>query len=355
MPYTILDDASGIFRREVFLNLAKEGLTSLLIPKKFGGQEQSYRCHFACLEELARYSVSQATVVAVTNLAQGAICTFGTETQQKTYLPRFTSGELLGAFSLSEPGSGSDAAALSLAAKRAPGGYLLNGMKAWCTNGGVADLYLMFVRTAPHKTKGITAFLIEKEFKGFHAGKEEKKLGVRSSTLAQLILEDCFVPEENRLGAEGEGFHIALGTLDTGRLGMAAVGAGVTTEAIERTWRFRTQQEKLGQAFDRGEREILTDHFAQLQAVKGVIDAAALLKDQQKPITLLASQAKLLSTDLAMKTTSDALTLMGPAGYCRDLEVERMFRDAKALQIVEGTNQVQRVILARQLEEMMST
>ena len=336
--------------------MARLGLTSLLVPKKYGGSEVSARCYYACLEELSCASPAMTIVAGVTNLMQGALVQFGNEAQQRDYLPRLVTGEWLGAFSLSEPNSGSDAASLKLAARQAPGGYLLNGTKMWCSNAGHADFYLVMGRTAPHKTRGITAFLVPKSTPGFRVGKMEKKLGLRASSLAELIFEDCFIPESQRLAAEGQGLEVALSQLDAGRVTIGAAGVGIATEALERVWRFRTKQEKNGgESFGEGTQQMLAEHLAYIQAARALVRDAATLKDQGERITVIAAQVKLLGSDLAVRVAQDAVHFMGEAGYLRENDVERMLRDAKALQIVEGTNQIQRMLLAREIKDMMRT
>lgn len=355
-PTAIADDEQAHFRRDVFAEMARLGLTSLLVPKKYGGSEVSARCYYACLEELSCASPAMTIVAGVTNLMQGALVQFGNEAQQRDYLPRLVTGEWLGAFSLSEPNSGSDAASLKLAARQAPGGYLLNGTKMWCSNAGHADFYLVMGRTAPHKTRGITAFLVPKSTPGFRVGKMEKKLGLRASSLAELIFEDCFIPESQRLAAEGQGLEVALSQLDAGRVTIGAAGVGIATEALERVWRFRTKQEKNGgESFGEGTQQMLAEHLAYIQAARALVRDAATLKDQGERITVIAAQVKLLGSDLAVRVAQDAVHFMGEAGYLRENDVERMLRDAKALQIVEGTNQIQRMLLAREIKDMMRT
>lgn len=353
-PTATEDDLASRFRREIFNRAVKEGITAVAIPKEYGGRGLSYRAYYASLEELARGSAAMTVAVSVTNLIQGAVAQFGNSEQKQSALRRLASGEWLGAFSLSEPGSGSDAASLRTAARKVQGGYRVAGTKMWCSSAGDADLYLLMARTAEHRTKGITSFLVPKETPGFRVGKLEKKLGLRSSSLAELIFEDAFLPESSRLGAEGEGLIVALSQLDAGRIAIGAVGAGLVTEAIERAWRYHKQRESDGVTFPEAVKQGLGRHFAQLQAVKGLIALAADVRQKGLPFTALASQCKLLGSDLAMQATSDAVEWMGEDGYRVECEVERLMRDAKSLQIVEGTNQIQGLVLARELERMLS-
>jgi alkylation response protein AidB-like acyl-CoA dehydrogenase len=286
----------------------------------------------------------------VTNLVQGAIAAFGNPGQKDTYLRRLTGGEWLGAFSLSEPQSGSDAAGLRLAAKPVSGGYRLNGNKVWCSNAGHADLYLVMARTGEHRTKGITSFLVPKDSAGFRIGKLEKKLGLRGSTLAELVFEDCFVAEAQRLGGEGDGFSVALSQLDAGRISIGTVGVGAAIDALERAWRYLKQHPE---HFGEGVQQIFAEHFAGILAVKSMIREVSARKDRGQNISALGSAIKLLGSDLAVRVAGDAVGCMGEAGVCREYEVERILRDAKALQIVEGTNQIQRLVLSRELAAMI--
>lgn len=350
-PFAIEDDEKCRFRREAFDEAAKRGLTSLLVPKHFGGQGLSARTYYGCLEEIARGSLSMAVTLGVTNLVQGALISLGSDRQKKDYLPRLASGEWLGAFSLSEAGAGSDAASLRTVAKKVDGGYRVTGTKMWCSNGGYADLYLLMARTGEHKTRGVSSFLVRKGQAGFRIGKQENKLGLRASSLAELIFEDCFVKEEDRVGQEGDGLAVALSQLDGGRITIGTIGIGAAIEAIERVWR---HHEKHPTPTSEGVRLGLAGYFAEIAAVRALITAAALAKDEGRTLTALAAQAKLLGSDIAMKVASDAVEWMGEKGYTRAGEVERILRDVKALQIVEGTNQIQRVVLARQMEEMLS-
>jgi len=350
-PFAIEDDEKCRFRREAFNRAAQLGLVSLVTPKAYGGAEQSYRCYYACLEELARGSTSMGVMVGVTNLVQGGLIAFGSEEQKQRWLKPLASGEYLGAFSLSEPGAGSDAAGLRCAARKASGGYRLNGTKVWCSNGGMADLYLVMARTSDDRSRGVSAFLVPSASEGFRVGKQEKKMGFRASTLAELIFEDCFVPEANRLGNEGDGLAVALSQLDSGRIAIGAAGCGLAIEALEKAW--NNARENSTSQPGEGMDQRLAGHYAQIFALRCLIGEAAERKDAREKISALASSIKLLGSDLAMQVTGDAVDYLGYAGGLRQNEVERFFRDAKALQIVEGTNQIQRVVLAREMGKML--
>ncbi len=353
LPTALEDDRNALYRTDVFKTFAQAGLVALGVPKEFGGGGQSYRCHYGVIEELAKGPIAFSVSIAVTNLVMGGILAFGNETQKKTLLPKLTSGEWLGAFSLSEPQSGSDAAGLRLKAEKVNGGYSLTGTKCWCSSGGDADIYLVMGRTGEHKTKGITSFLVQKNTSGFKIGKKENKMGLKASALTELVFENCFVPESQRLGKEGDGYLVALSQLDAGRIGIGACGTGLATAAIE-----RMQRELKGDfgnhcAFKEAIAEKFSEHYAKLQAVKSLITLASELKDQNQDIKILASHIKLLGSDLAMEVSHDIVHFLGERGAQEEEQVERFFRDAKALQIVEGTNQIQKWVIAREMEKMV--
>lgn len=344
-PQAFDDDRLCRFRREAYQALGAAGLTSVSVPKEYGGRGLSYRCYYGVIEEIARASAATAVSVGVTNLVQGALINYGTEVQKKKYLPGLASGTLIAAFSLSESGSGSDAAALKCAAVKKDDKYLITGTKMWCSTAGQADLYLLMARTGTARTKGITSFLIEPSYPGFRVGKQEKKMGLKASPLAELVFENCEVPESQRIGKEGEGFKVALSQLDAGRISIGAVGTGLATESLEIAIQSGVGPDAL---------EYLADRYAGLQALRLMVREAAERRDRKESLTALASMCKLMGSDLAMQTTSDVITLLGLQAATPHFAVERMFRDAKALQIVEGTNQIQRSLLARAMAEPLN-
>jgi alkylation response protein AidB-like acyl-CoA dehydrogenase len=344
-PTAVDDDRDSHFRKELFHEAARLGLTSIVIPEEFGGGSGSYISYFGVIEELARASASFAVITGVINLVQGAICAFGTDEQKRSLLPKLTSGEWLGAFSLSESHSGSDAASLRLSAKKTSDGYLLSGTKLWCTNGGVADLYLVMARTGALGPKGISSFLVTATSKGFRVGKQEKKLGLRSSTLSELIFEECFVPESMRLGTEGNGFEVALSQLDIGRIGIGVCGLGLTSEALDIYYRASHKESYEG----------MSRYYAELMAAQALVAHTAQEKDRKERVTVPAAAIKLLGSDLAMRATSRVIDALGVRGVVPEAGVERLLRDAKALQIVEGTNQIQCIVLSRHLEKMVES
>ena len=352
-PSAVQDDIKGQFRRELFNELAALGLHCISVPEAFGGKGLSHRCHYAALEEIARGSVAMAITVGVTNLTQGGILSFGSDAQKKHDLNCLVKGDWLGAFSLSEPQSGSDAAALQCSAKLDGDHYILNGNKIWCSSVGHADLYLVMTRTGSHRTRGITSFLIEKDTPGFLLGKEEDKMGLKASSLGELIFENCRIPVTRRLGEEGEGFKVALSQLDAGRIAIGVAGIAIAIEAIENAWSYLlTRQTEENIPFEASARESLARLYAEAQSLKLLVTAVSEQKDEGKPVTLLASQLKLKGSDLAMHASSECISLVGPIAARREMQWERLFRDAKALQIVEGTNQVQTLVISREIDSM---
>ncbi|MCB0405323.1 MAG: acyl-CoA dehydrogenase family protein [Bdellovibrionales bacterium] len=345
-PFALEDDALCRFRREAFEAFASEGLASVVTPKTYGGLGLPYACYYMAMSEIARASMSMAVTVGVNNLPQGALLAYANEDQKKKYIPPLCNGKAIGAFSLSEPGSGSDAASLRTKAEAKAGGYVLNGTKCWCSTAGHADLYLVMARTAEHKTGGISAFIVDKDTPGLRFGKQESKLGLAASPLGELIFEDCFIPTSQRIGGEGQGLGVALSQLDAGRIVIAAVGIGLAEETLNRLW--ANFSALTPEATDKNQ---FAEFYARLQALKSLLHVAADAKDRNTPTTTLAAQLKLLSSDLAMEVTTHAVSALGPRGVLVQNEMERLFRDAKALQIVEGTNQIQKLVLVREMDK----
>ena len=340
------EDPAPLYRQ-----LAELGLTGISFPEEHGGGGQPYSTYLLVIEELAHAYLSLAIGLSVHTLCAFAVNQFGTDAQKKEVLVKLTTGEWFGAYSLSESGSGSDAAALATKAARSNGGYSLNGGKVFCTRGAEADVVLMMARTGPEGARGITAFLLEKGTPGFNGAKKEDKMGWRSSPTWQLTLDEVEVPESKRLGDEGIGFKIALASLDSGRLGIAACGIGLAQAALDATLAFTTDREQFGRpvAANEGVQFMLADMATGIEAGRRLYRHAARLRDAGEDYSLQAAQAKLFCTDVAMKVTTDAVQLHGGYGYITEYPVERFMRDAKGLQIVEGTNQIQRYVIGRRL------
>jgi alkylation response protein AidB-like acyl-CoA dehydrogenase len=335
----------------LYKQLAELGLCGLPFPEEHGGSGQSYVTYLLLIEELAHAFLGLAVGLSVHTLCAFAIDVFGSAEQKKEVLSRLTSGKWYGAYSLSEPASGSDAAALTTKSERRDGGYELSGSKVFCTRGAEADVVLVMARTGGSGPKGVSAFLIEQETAGFFGSKKEDKMGWRSSPTWQLVLDKAVVPEARRLGEEGDGFRIALAALDSGRLGMAACAVGLAQSAFDSALEFTKEREQFGRpvADNQGIRFMLADMATGIEAGRTLYRHAARLRDAGLDYSLQAAEAKLFCTDMAMRVTTDAVQLHGGYGYVTEYPVERFMREAKGLQIVEGTNQIQRHIIGRKL------
>jgi len=336
---------------DFYSKLAELGLGGLPFPEEYGGGGQTYSSYLLAIEELAYHHLSLAIGVSVHTLCAFAVNEFGTDAQRKEILAKLAAGEWYGAYSLSESGSGSDAAALSTKAVRADGSYLLNGGKLWCTRGNEADVVLMMARTGAAGPKGISAFLVTKGTDGFVGAKKEDKMGWRASPTWQLTLDDVVVPESHRLGEEGIGFRIAMASLDSGRLGIAACGIGLAQAAMDAALSFTSEREQFGKPVNQnqGLQFMLADMSTQIEAGRRLYRHAAALRDAGEDYGMQAAQAKLFCTDTAMRVAIDAVQLHGGYGYVTEYPAERFMRDAKGLQIVEGTNQIQRHVIGRRL------
>jgi alkylation response protein AidB-like acyl-CoA dehydrogenase len=352
-PYAEEDDANENFRMEVFQELGALGFCGMTISEEYGGAGLGYSDACIALQEIAKSSVAYAVTVSVSTMVQGIIQRFGNEEQKKKYLPELTSGQGIGAFCLSESSSGSDAKALKTTAKKVEGGYILNGSKMWITSGGIAKTYIVMARTGGEGAKGVSAFIVEDGTEGFSFGKKEKKMGWKASPTREVLFQNCFIPEENLIGNEGEGFKVALGGLDAGRVTIGAIAVGLTERAVEESVRYSLERSQFDQPiFDfQGLQFMMADMATELEASRLLVERGAELLDKNQINSKLCSMAKLKATDVAMKVTTDAVQIHGGVGYTSEYPVERMMRDAKVLQIVEGTNQVQRVVIARHLKK----
>ena len=348
-PLAVRYEAEGRFPREVFTKLGEVGLLGLPYPEEYGGAEQPFAVYLQVIEELASAWLSVALGVSVHTLSAHALANFGTDDQKSALLPDMIGGELLGAYCLSEPGSGSDAAALVTHAESIDGGYRLNGTKAWITHGGVADFYTVMARTGEHRTKGISCFLVEGDSDGLSAAAPEDKMGMRGSRTAQVILDDVAIPADRLIGAEGEGFTIAMAALDAGRLGIAACAVGVAQAALTEAVAYANTRKQFGQAIAefQGISFMIADMATGVEAARSLYLSAARRKDAGLDYSTQAAMAKLFATDMCMQVTTNAVQILGGAGYVQDFPAERYFRESKVLQIVEGTNQVQRLVIGR--------
>ncbi|MFJ3175028.1 acyl-CoA dehydrogenase family protein [Streptomyces roseus] len=350
-PMAADEEDAGKFPRAIFTLLSEAGLLGLPYAGEHGGGEQPYEVYLQVLEELAAARLTVGLGVSVHSLACHGLAGYGTEEQQKAHLPAMLGGGLLGAYCLSEPASGSDAASLTTKAVREGDDWIITGTKAWITHGGVADFYTVLARTGGEGPKGITAFLVPGDAPGLTAAVPEKKMGMKGSPTAQLHFDGVRVPDTRRIGEEGQGFTIALAALDAGRLGIAACAIGVAQAALDEALTYALDRKQFGHpiADFQGLRFMLADMATKIEAGRALYLAAARLRDAGKPFSRQAAMAKLFCTDAAMAVTTDAVQILGGYGYTADFPVERLMREAKVLQIVEGTNQIQRMVIARHL------
>ena len=332
--------------------MAQLGLMGMTTPEEYGGTPLSRLTAAIVYEELAKGDMATAVGLSVHNMVTGSIARFGKKEQRQRWATALASGELLGAFSLSEAASGSDAASLQCRAEPCDDHYILNGSKMWVTNGGEADIYLLMARTGGGKgSSGISCFVLEKGTPGFSFGKTERKMGLHSSPTRELIFSDCKVPLANRLGEEGQGFKIALSSLDGGRINIGAIALGVAHAAFEIARNYAREREQFGRPIGafQGIQFMLADMAMKIEAARLLVYEAAYKLDHGQNPGMYASMAKCLATDTAMEVTTNAVQVLGGAGYVRDYPVERYMRDVKVAQIFEGTNQIQRVVIARAL------
>ena len=353
-PRAGIDEQQERFPRDLFDEVAGMGLAGMPYPEECGGAGLCFETYLEVLEILARAYTVLGLTISVHTLSCFPTAKFGTTEQKSRILPRLTSGEWLGAYCLSEAGSGSDAAALTTRAERTAGGYCLNGAKAWVTHAGAADLYTIMARTSPDGSRGISAFLVPKDAPGMSFGKPEHKMGLRASPTSVVNLEDVFVAETDRVGDEGQGFSIALAALDSGRLGIAACATGLSRAAFEAARVYAAERKQFGKAIAefQGVSFMLADMLTETEASRALWHEAARRRDAGLPATLHASMAKLHATDAAMRITTDAVQIFGGYGYVSEYPVERYMREAKVFQIFEGTNQIQRVVISRQMARM---
>jgi alkylation response protein AidB-like acyl-CoA dehydrogenase len=340
------------FPRDLFRQLADMGLAGIPYSEKYGGGGQPYLAYLGVLEELAVGSLSLAVGLSVHHLSAFGIHEFGSDELKERYLPRLFSGEWLGAYALSEAASGSDAASLKTRAERGPeGSFHLTGSKRFISHGGEAELYLVLARTGDDSPSGISAFVVEKGWEGFSFGRLEEKMGWHASPMRELLFDQCDVPAGNLVGEEGQGFTLALAALDGGRLGIAACAVGLAQAALDAAVAFARERQQFGRPVieNQGLQFLLADAATQVEAARRLYREATRARDQGRGTAVACSMAKLFASDVAMRVTTDAVQAHGGYGYMAEYPVERYMREAKALQIVEGTNQVQRMIIGRHL------
>ncbi|MFB5662778.1 acyl-CoA dehydrogenase [Alteribacillus sp. HJP-4] len=346
-------DEEERFDRALFDQMAELGLTGIPWPEEYGGIGSDFVSYVIAVEELSRVCASTGvTLSAHLSLAGWPVYKFGSEAQKKKYLTAMAEGKMMGAYGLTEPGSGSDAAAMKTTAKKDGDHYILNGSKIFITNGGMADVYIVFAVTDPDsRHKGVSAFIVEKNFPGFSVGKKEQKLGIRSSPTTAIVLEDCRVPAENLLGKEGEGFKIAMMTLDGGRNGIAAQAVGIAQGALDAAVEYAKERKQFGKPIGslQGISFKLADMATKVEAARLLTRQAAWNESEGVSYGKESAMSKLFAGDAAMEVTTEAVQVFGGYGYTKDYPVERYMRDAKITQIYEGTNEIQRLVIGKML------
>lgn len=340
---------------EVIRKMGEYGLMGIPIPEKYGGAGMDFTSYILAIHEISKVSATVGVILSVhTSVGTNPILYFGTEEQKKKWIPKLAAGEYIGAFALTEPSSGSDAASMRTTAVKQGDKYILNGSKIFITNAGAADVYITFAVTDPGKgAKGVSAFIVEKDTKGFTVGKKEQKMGLHGSNTCELIFENAEVPAENLLGAEGEGFKIAMANLDNGRIGIAAQALGIAEAALEASVRYAKERVQFGKPISAQQAIAfkISNMATQVEAAKLLVYRAADLRNRGIKCGKEASMAKRFSADTAMKSAIEAIQVYGGYGYTREYPVERLFRDAKVTQIYEGTNEIQRIVIAKYLLE----
>ena len=350
-PRAAAAEAAGEFPREMFTLLGQAGVLGLPYPEEYGGGGQPYEVYLQALEEIAGAWMSVGVGVSVHVMTCYALARYGTEQQRAEFLPGMISGDQLGAYALSEPQAGSDIAGITTRAKTADEGWAITGTKAWVTHGSKADFYTTFARSSEHRTRGLSCFLVPGDAPGLTFGAPETKMGLTGSPTTTLYFDTVPVAEERRIGAEGEGMRIALSALDSGRLGIAACATGLAQAALDCAVDYATGREQFGQpsAEFQGIQFLLAEMAAAVDTARATYLMAARKRDAGRPFIRDAAVAKMTATDTAMRVSTDAVQVLGGYGYTRDFPAERYLREAKVTQIFEGTNQIQRLVIARQL------
>ncbi|MFB0516169.1 MAG: acyl-CoA dehydrogenase [Candidatus Neomarinimicrobiota bacterium] len=354
-PGAIERDETKTWPEEIVRQLAEMGLMGMMVPEQWGGAGMDTVAYTIAMEEISRADAAVGVIMSVNNsLVCDLLDTYGTDEQKSKYLIPLAKGEKLGAYSLSEPQAGSDAANLLCRARSDDDVYRISGTKNWVSNGIHSDVVLLFAVTDPEqKHHGISCFIVEKGWDGFSVGKPEDKLGIRASDTSELYFDDVKVPLANRVAAEGKGFHIALGTLDAGRIGIAAQALGIAQAALDHALAYAREREQFGRPIIdfQAIQFKLADMATQIEAARLLVRRAAFAKDQDQPFGYLAAMAKVFASEVAMQAASQCVQIHGGYGYIRETGVERLMRDAKITQIYEGTSEIQRVVIARALQK----
>ena len=350
-PRADIGELQHEFPRELMRTLGAAGLLGLPYPPEFGGAGVSYSTYLQVIERLSQSWLAVGLGVSVHTLSCFPLANFGTQAQRQRWLPDMLGGEQLGAYCLSEPHSGSDAAALRTTATQTEAGWVINGVKAWITHAGAADFYTVMARTSDDGAKGISCFLVPGDAPGLSVAPPERKMGLRASPTAQVMFDDVHVTSDRLIGAPGDGFRIAMAALDTGRLGIAACAVGLAQAALDEGVGYSRERTAFGAPIGdfQGVSFLLADAATGISAGRALYRDAAAVKDRGEPFGTAAAMSKLFTTDCAMRVTTDMVQVLGGAGYVEDYPVERYMREAKVLQIVEGTNQIQRLVIGRSL------
>jgi hypothetical protein len=351
-PRVAAAEAEHRFPRDVFRQLGALGLLAMPFEERWGGGGLPYEVYLQALEEIGGAWSSVGVGVSVHGLACLAVVNHGSQEQRERWLPELLGGDLLGAYCLSEPEAGSDPGAMRTRASRDGDIYRISGTKAWVTHGGEADFYTVFARTSDDRRRGISCFLVPADAPGLQPQPPDRKMGMTASTTTSLVFEGVEVGPERLIGEEGDGLSIALGALDSGRLGIAAVATGLAQTCLDIAVEYAGERQTFGRPIieHQGLAFMLADMAAAVESSRAMIGEAARRRDRGLPFSRQASIAKLLATDAAMRVSTDAVQVLGGAGYTQDFPVERMMREAKVMQIFEGTNQIQRLVIARQLK-----
>ena len=354
-PNVMAWDEKEYFPLECFREMGELGLLGVLVPETYGGAGYQYFDYVAILEVISATCGGVGLGVAAHNsLCTGHILQHGNEAQKKKYLPKLAAGEWLGAWGLTEPGSGSDSGGMISTAKKVDGGWLLNGTKNFITHAISAEVAVVLINTAPElKTRGISAFILDKTMKGWYGGKKESKVGMRCSETAQLVMEDCFVPEENLIGEVNKGFKQAMKVLDGGRISIAALSLGIAKGALDAAKTYASERKQFGKTLDHFQaiQFKLADMATDLDAARLLTLRSAFLKDHGKPTTLESSMAKYYASEVAVRNSEEAVQILGGYGYLRDYPVEKFWRDSKLCTIGEGTSEIQKIVIARELRK----
>ncbi|UCH62923.1 MAG: acyl-CoA dehydrogenase [Fidelibacterota bacterium] len=354
-PGAIERDETKTWPEDIVRQLGEMGLMGIMVPEEYDGAGMDTICYVIAMEEICRADASVGVIMSVNNsLVCGLLDDFGSNDQKRKYLAPLAKGECLGAFSLSEPQAGSDASNLLCRARLTDDVYHITGTKNWVSNGIHSDVVVLFAVTDPEqKHHGISCFIVEKGLEGFSVGKPEDKLGIRSSDTSELYLDDVKVPAVNRISDEGEGFHIALATLDSGRIGIAAQALGIAQAALDHALNYAREREQFGHKIVDFQviQFMLADMAMEIEAARLLVRRAAFTKDQGEPFSRLAAMAKVFASEVAMKAADKCVQIHGGYGYIRETGVERLLRDAKITQIYEGTSEIQRVVIARDLQK----